>query len=262
MDTATSVSSSAFREALAFTTQLLETRARRYRTLVIAVLVDAFATAVWSGIHRSLTPVLGLLVLPVLCGLFFSIDAGSVNRWRTQILAFWTAGRLDIDDFHDTLASLKHLPSGTMAAMLASLPTRHVVGSPVGPLPAVRRALSESLAYIHALQATRSVAATVMWAIGAAAIAAAVIERSWTPCYAALLVLPCLGAGTILKVLRLRRWRREILALDMDTDMSSSFVEAASRLDWESIPRHRRDRSLRSLFPDQQPAKASTHWLS
>ena len=41
--TATSVSSSAFRGFLAFTTQLLETRARRYRTLVIAVLVDAFA---------------------------------------------------------------------------------------------------------------------------------------------------------------------------------------------------------------------------
>jgi hypothetical protein len=248
----TPVSPPAFREALTLTVHLLESRARRYRNLVIAVLAVVFASAVWAGIQWSLSPLLGLLSLPCLCGLFFCLDALSVNRWRTQILTFWLAGRLDIDDFQYALKSMKDLPTKTIEAMLGSLPTREVVAMPVGATPVLRQGLAATLTCIHSCEAARSVAATAAWIVGTTSVAAAIIAESWLPGFGVLLILPVLGAGTIWRLLQLRRWRHAVLALFPDGEGLGVFVDAAARLDWESFKERRKHAMLNALVPERR----------
>jgi len=252
---ATSTSPPTFREALTLTLRLLDTRARRYRNFVIILLAVVFVSFVWATIQFSLVPLLGLLSLPCLCGVFFWLDAMSVNRWRTQILSFWLAGRLDIDDFRYALTSMKRLPKRTMETMLGSLPTREVVGTPVAGTPALREALATTLGCIHSCQAARAIAATAAWTVGAAAVAAAIMERSWGPCVGVVFVLPVWGVATLWKTLRFGHWKREVRGLYRNREGFPLFVEAAARLDWESIKTHQKERILRSLFPNSEVAE-------
>jgi hypothetical protein len=242
---AISISRAAFRESHTTTVALLGARARRYRCLVIAVPAVIFVSVIWAAIQWSPLPFLALLSLPFLCGLFFSLDALSVNRWRTHILSYWLAGRLDIDDFCYALTSMKHLPTNTVAAMLASLPTR-----PVPAAPGLRQGLAATLKCIHSCQVARIISTTVGWAVGTASVAAAIISGAWVACFGVLLVVPVLGAGGAWRVLQLRRWRHEIRSLFQDSEALSVFVEAAARLDWESIKERRKSALLRSLIPE------------
>src|SRR5437773_10512387 len=91
-------SPSTFRDAVGSTIRLLDSRAWRYRNLMIAVLAVIFASSLWATIQWSVLPLLGLLSLPILCSISFWLDTASVNRWRAHLLFQWQAGQLDIDD--------------------------------------------------------------------------------------------------------------------------------------------------------------------
>ena len=87
-------------------------------------------------IQQSLFSLLGLPSLPSACGLFFSLDALSVNRWRTRLLAFWLVGRLDIDDFRYALSSMRHLPTSPLGFVTyVTLFMTLTVPPKIAPLP-------------------------------------------------------------------------------------------------------------------------------
>jgi len=243
-----------FRDAIGSTIRLLNSRARRYRNLVIAVLAVIFAIALWATIQWSVLPLLGLLSLPMLCGISFCLDTASVNRWRAHVLLQWQAGQLDIDDLWYALAHMKHLPTKTIDTMLGSLPTRDLIGASTAMTPGLRKGLAATLTCIHSCQTVRTIEATAAWTVGATSLAVATIAKSGVPCFGIICVLPVLGAGVLWRTLRFRHWRHAVRRLHPGGDQLQCFVEAAARLDWESIKAHRRRKLLGSLFPTQQPS--------
>jgi hypothetical protein len=241
-----------FRDAIASTICLIDSRAQRYRNLVIAVLAVIFASALWATIQWSVLPLLGLLSFPTLCGIYFCLDTAWVNRWRDHLLHQWQAGQLDIDDLCYALRHMKHLPTKTIDTMLGSLPTRDLIGASTAMTPALRKGLAATLTCIHSCQAALSIAATVGWTVGAASLSAATIAGSGVLCLGVLFVLPVLAAGAMWRTLRFRRWRREVRRLYPGGDELQRFVLVAARLDWESIKEDRRHKLLRSLFSTQK----------
>jgi len=242
-------SASAFRDAIGSTTSLLDSRARRYRNLVFAVVAVFFASGLWATIQWSVLPLLGLLLLPILCAIAFCLDTTAVNHWRSHFLLQWQAGDLDIDDLCYALTHMKHLPTKTIAAMLGSLPTRDVIGASTEITPALRQGLVATLSCIHSCQAALTIAVTVGLIFGSASLTVATIAGSIALGLSVLFVLPVLAAGAMWRTLRFRRWRQEVRSLYPGGDELQRFVEVAGRLDWESIKEHRRRKLLRSLFP-------------
>src|SRR5262249_38077934 len=152
------------------------------------------------AIQRSGLPFLGLLSLPVLCGISFCFDTASVNRWRTHLLLQWQAGQLDIDDLCYVLRHMKHLPAKTIQTMIGSLPTRDVIGANTVMTPALRKGLAATLTCIHSCQAALTIAATVGWTVGAASLTVATIVGSGV-LWGNLFVFPVLATGAMWRAL-------------------------------------------------------------
>ena len=83
------------RQAMQWTADALGRRLVRFRNLTITVGIVILVSLVASIALRSWRPLLGLLVLVPLCGVFWCRDATWVGRWQGRILALWCEGRLD-----------------------------------------------------------------------------------------------------------------------------------------------------------------------
>jgi hypothetical protein len=250
--TTTSRSASVFRGALDLTVAVLESRIRRYREAVVAVVVLSSGGALLAVILRSVTPLCGILFLPCLCGFVVSLDAILVNRWRARLLSWWCSGALDVDDFCYAMTHMRHLPSLTVHGMVTSLPSRESLGTRAEGAPVIRHAIAESLLCIHFCGATKAIAAMMVWAAVGGSAAATITLGNWESFLGLLLIVPSTGAALASRNLRIRGWRRVIRSLDLDQEGLEVFINAARRLDWESMDRRKKETLLNSLRCDHR----------
>lgn len=118
----TSSSTDTYRAAIDATTSTLVRRARNYRFLILAVACGTCAAPMWALIAKSLAPLLLWIMVIVIVGVFFCIDASCLSRWRTQLLGPWQRRELDFAALSAAIRAIPGLPGETVAAMLASLP--------------------------------------------------------------------------------------------------------------------------------------------
>jgi hypothetical protein len=109
-------------EAVDLTLSTLGARARCYRNLVVAVCLVATTSLLTALVLKQVLALLGFILLVPLTGGFTFFDKRQVMRWREQILKMRDDRNLDLGLFSHTIAKLKHLPQGTIQAMLATLP--------------------------------------------------------------------------------------------------------------------------------------------
>src|SRR5205823_10228692 len=119
---------------------LLERRVGLFRRLVLAVGLVALAAVVGALAFWAWRPLLGLLLVAPLVGLFLAADALAVRRWQAAVLSEWAAGKLPLDGFRDTLAAVKQLPTATVLGLFDPLPTNDRLGVTKLPPEAVRAA--------------------------------------------------------------------------------------------------------------------------
>jgi hypothetical protein len=214
----------------------LESRSRRFRNLVVWVVAIWLAAAATAAVLWSWKPLLGWLLAVPACGLFVTLDARAVARWRADLLDEWAAGRLDLDALHDGLTAIKLLPTGTIAGMLAPLPTRTRLACFPDPKPLTRAALAATVREMDSALTRQTATATL--AAGATAfliVIAPVAESLWP-----LTGLP-VALGLFLSARRVGarppgRWRHRIAELRAAGLESLAFAELAGRLAWESFP--------------------------
>lgn len=118
----TSSSTDTYRAAIDATISTLVRRARNYRFLILAVACGTCAAPMWALIAKSLAPLLLWIMVVVIVGVFFCIDASCLSRWRTQLLGPWQRRELDFAALNAAIRVIPGLPGETVAAMLASLP--------------------------------------------------------------------------------------------------------------------------------------------
>jgi hypothetical protein len=128
---------SAYRIAVLQTITTIDTRARYFRNLVVAVVVLTLAFIGWAAVSRTFSPLAGLLLLLPLCGLFFFLDAKLLNDWRSQLFDAWLRKDIEFRDFCEAASAIPMLPKDTLQRMLTTLPL-------TGDLPAEQRIFSST----------------------------------------------------------------------------------------------------------------------
>lgn len=110
------------RDALRSTTDVLSRRAALYRNLVVVVAASLVLSPAAALAALSWKPLLGLLAVPVACGVYLAADHWTVLRWKRALVARHRSGDLDLAAFRAAAQSLRYLPGGTVRAMLETLP--------------------------------------------------------------------------------------------------------------------------------------------
>jgi len=241
--------SSGFDEAIRLTTHTIQVRAMHYRNFVISVVSIAFMSMVWASITLSWRPLLGLLVLVPLCGIFLALDTSTVHRWRHQVLEMWIHDRLDLAIFTHAMTTIGPLPSHTLHGMLSTLPfTGHgLAGRPLSP--ATRRGLALTVQTLNCCQYDRTAWVTLAAAAGLTCLVWALVHWSWRPLVGGLGVVPVIALGTWCPGARFRRWQHRLYELHHKHGLEiKDFLEIASRLEWDAVPDKKKDKLLLSLM--------------
>jgi hypothetical protein len=233
-------------EALRLTKQTIETRSARFRDLVVLVVGLAAACLVCTLVLRSWEPLLGLLLLVPLAGVFVWRDASLVNDWRRGIAELWIHDRLELEIFSTAVRGIPIFPSGMLGGMLAILPTKERGVGTAAFSRAMREALAGALELIGRCQRDQTALSTLAYTIGLTSLALALLRHSWMPLAGLLLLVPIRSLGFRIAVLRFRPWWRRVRELLPRECERSAFIEAAGRLDWEPIPAATKRRLLRS----------------
>jgi hypothetical protein len=116
-------------EAIDFTLRTIETRARLYRNVLVAVALVSVASVLASLIGWRVWPLAGLILIVPLAGGFLFLDCRRVRRWHEAILEMCSTRGLDSAVFLQTLAQFKHVPVGSLHGMLNLLSARETPAS-------------------------------------------------------------------------------------------------------------------------------------
>jgi hypothetical protein len=111
-----------YKDAIDLTIQTIGKRARYYRNLIVVVVVTGLCSFVWAVANRSLTPLLGILLLVPACSLYFFFDARLLNHWRTRLFESWVKKEIDFRGLRDAITGVSMLPKNTLESMLTTLP--------------------------------------------------------------------------------------------------------------------------------------------
>lgn len=200
---------SPYRTAIDRTARVIERRATFYRNLVVAVVLIGVASLAVALVARSLAGLAGVLFLVPACGLFFHFDARLLNGWRSDVLARWAGGELDLAALRPALHAHPGLPRDTLDAMLATLPS--VANLPEEqriPTPS-RQAAAAAYRAMHQQRSDLLLTDAILSGIAVAAVVGALSMRTWTP---------LLGLTTFLLRPPLGVWirRRRLAAREVD----------------------------------------------
>lgn len=195
------------KDALQLTTRAIDRRAFHFRNLVVLLVAVALGCGVAALVRWSWRPLVGWLSIVPLCGGFLVLDNFLVSRWQARILAMWVDGALHVEDFAQSILSLRMLPGATLRGMLAMLPASGE-GAPVDRLPRpARELLAQLYASFHQGPRDYSVVFSVAYTICVASLAAAMLKWDWRPLVGCLAIPLALLAGHSLNLLRQRRCR-------------------------------------------------------
>jgi hypothetical protein len=232
---ATSFSPHPFSQALQLTQQTIQTRAHRYRNLVVLTTMINLLSLLLALIQFSWRPLLGLFNLIPLYGLFIYRDHLLLNRWQQQLLNFWVQEHLDLQHFITTMTHFRHLPPRTLISMLDTLPPKSIYTIKNLSLP-LRQALGLTLQLINRYQNRQMLLSTLMITIGVIALAGSLFLWSWLPLLI-LLLMPLVKITDYgLNRLELSRWQKYQLSLPkLEQEL---FVQLANQLDWQTLPKN------------------------
>lgn len=190
--------SSPYASALDRTARTIERRATQHRNHVIAVVLVTSAGLALAVIARSWQALAGLLLLVPVSGGFFVQDLAAVDRWRSELLAAWARGELELAGFRAAACAQPGLPPETLAAMLTTLPVAGELAAEQRIRPPTRAAAA---AVLGAAQRGRALALQLNVAASAVVVGSVLCAfwfRSWLPLGAlGLLVLRPALAGWI-----------------------------------------------------------------
>jgi hypothetical protein len=183
--TAKPAETSGYAEVMQLTKNTIRTRAIAFKWLIIGFSVTGLAVLVFTAIFGWIC-LLGLLLLPVLLGIFFYLDQRLTNRWRSVVMRVWTRQEVKFGLLIETLNLIPGIPKNTLQGLLESFPalTRRET------IPTEMRApLCWTQDLIGEFQISRMALYAATYAFGALCVAWAVAMAS---------LLPILAFGTML----------------------------------------------------------------
>jgi hypothetical protein len=110
-------------EALDLTFRTIEQRIKRYRYLVISVVIVSGTSVLLAILYRQWLFAAGLILLVPLVGGFSVIDSRRVRQWRTQILDMSRARNLDLQLYIKTASELRKISPRVLQDMLTTIPS-------------------------------------------------------------------------------------------------------------------------------------------
>jgi hypothetical protein len=234
---------SAYRLAIVQSITTIDTRARYFRNLVVAVVVLTVGSMGWAVVTWTFSPLAGLLLLLPVGGLFFVLDAKLLNDWRSRLLDAWVKKEIELRGFCDAVSAIPTLPKESLQNMLASLPS-------VGDLPrelssSTREAIAALMRMMHACESDATALKASAFAIVTGSLITAGILWMWQP---------ILGITILAMFPLLRKWlRRRRLEVVMERtaaarvkpDFSNvKYGEFLANLPWQPISPQEHDAFL------------------
>lgn len=203
---------SAAKEAMHRTTDTLERRAFHFRNLVVLIVVVALASPIVALVRWNPLWLMGWLAALPLFSCFLVVDHYLVARWQRKILDAWLAGELHLDNFVESMTSMRMLPRATLRSMLTLLP-----GVPqevaVQRLPLdVKRHLGELAVFRSRLDRDSAIAVAVASLLGVGTVVWAAVDRNWLPLLGVPAAIALVTACRAINVLRLRSYKRDSCA--------------------------------------------------
>jgi hypothetical protein len=227
---------SAYRFAMDQTTQVIITRARYFRNLIVSVVALALALIGWAAVTRTFRPLAALFLLPPACGLFFLLDGKLLHNWRSHLLDPWIRREIDFQAFYKAITAVPNLPKDTLQSMLATLPHAPDLIAEHGIPPSTREAVAAAVEDIYACQsdvlALKAAASAIVAVSGGIAVAC----RTWSALFGIL-------AFILLPLLRMEQKRRRLQILKERTAAAwqksdfraSKYLELVGSLQWDPI---------------------------
>ena len=232
--------------AIQLTAGTIDRRAAHFRNLVIGVVALSLIPAVWALIQWSWMPLIGILGIIPLCLAFACMDIKKIDHWQVRILAAWRQEDFNLNLFSQTMTTLRSFPSGTLKAMLATLPTRAIPesGQPLGD--EVKSIVSEMVKTNSQCQFYRTTAFGMAVTFVLAALVCALALRSWYPFLLFFASLICIPLYHLLPRFRLGRLEQKISDLQNEQDREA-LLEIMNKLDLDAIAGKRKNRWLARL---------------
>jgi hypothetical protein len=239
---------SAYRVAIDQTTRTIDSRAKNFRNLIVAVVTLSLGSMGWAIVMWTCAPFAGLFLFVPICGFFFFFDQRILTDWRSHLLEAWVKKDLDLQNFCEAVSAISILPKGTLQSMLATLPSVGDLIAEQGISSNIRKAIAALVMTIHACRAdTTALKATGFAIVGASLMVAAMLWM-WQP---------LLGVITVASLPFMRKWMRQwrlknlskrTLALQRLPDYNhEKYLELIVCLPWEPMSTSEKDELLNSL---------------
>jgi hypothetical protein len=130
-------------DAIDITVRAIERRAKLYRNLVVAVSTVLTLSVCFTALIRQWWPFAGVVFLVPLTGSFLFFDSRVVRRWRGGIVEMIKLRGLDRAIFLKTISGFRHLPLGTLKAMVVIIPSGDAESQQVTLQPKRTRAAAD-----------------------------------------------------------------------------------------------------------------------
>jgi hypothetical protein len=108
-------------EALDLTFRTIKKRIKRYRRLLISVVVVTAISSLLAIFYREWLFTIGWILLVPLIGGFSYVDSRTVRRWRREIFQMRDARNLDLDFFLRTIGELHRISPPMLKGMLSTI---------------------------------------------------------------------------------------------------------------------------------------------
>lgn len=197
---------SAYRIAILQTITTINSRARYFRNLVVAVVVLTVGSLGGAAVTWTFSPLAGLLLLLPVGGLFFCLDANLLNDWRSRLLDAWVKKHIEFRAFCDAVSAIPTLPKETLQSMLATLPSAGDLSTEQRISSGTREVTAARATAIYVCQSDAMALKATGFAIATGSLFIAVILWMWQP---------ILGITVLALVPLMRKWlrRRRLRAL-------------------------------------------------
>ncbi len=209
---------SPYRIAIEHTTRAVDTRARYYRNLIVAVIVLSLGSLAWAAATRTVSPLVGLLLLLPTCGFFFFLDEKLLTDWRSGLIGPWVKKDLDFMSFRQALESIPKLPRDTLRTMLATLPDGGDLVGEQGISRSTREGAAAAVAYLHSCRSDALVLKAATAAVVSASVITASAIRTWKPLWGCIVLVSVPFLGKWLDRRRTKAMNQRTLAARAEAD--------------------------------------------
>jgi len=233
---------SAYRVAIDKTTSIIDTRAKYFRNLIVAVVALSLGSVGLAVVTWTFSPFAGLLLLLPACGFFFFFDQKLLSAWRSHLVDAWVEKRIDFGNLRSAVSAIPTLPKGTVQGMLATLPSTRDLVAEQGISSSTREAVAAAVRGIQACQTDTIALKAAATAIVSGSIVIAVARHMWELLLGGLaaILLPILGKW--LKRRRIETLKERTIAARAKVDFSNEkYGELVARLQWDPISRSEKD---------------------